>query len=248
MNLQNIDKFNVILSVVEGSSECVSKEINKQGEIYMSTKTLNNKAKSVLGKSKGTNTPNKSSGSNGYINRMRLELVATSLNESFARSTVAAFASSIDPTLDEINDIKTAVSEAVTNCVVHAYGLKSNVGGATEQTVVIECELYESHINISITDRGLGIKDVENAMQPFVTTRADEERSGMGFTVMQSFMDSLNVQSKEGSGTTVTMQKFFMTCSQGEHINTIRNVQKRHEKSLDIKDAVFTKEAKAKQA
>jgi len=157
-------------------------------------------------KTKKVTTLNESKISKGYMNRMKLEILATSLNESFARSTVAAFASAVNPTLDEINDIKTAVSEAVTNSVVHGYRTKMG-----EQVVVIECELYESHINISITDRGLGIKDIENAMQPFVTTRADEERSGMGFTVMQSFMDSLNVQSKEGSGTTVTMQKFFST-------------------------------------
>ncbi|MCL2756266.1 MAG: anti-sigma F factor [Firmicutes bacterium] len=144
----------------------------------------------------------------GCINKMKLELPAHSLNESFARSTVAAFASSINPTLDEINDIKTAVSEAVTNCVVHAYNNTKPLSQSIE-IIKIECELYETHINISISDTGRGIKDIENAMQPFVTTRADEERSGMGFTVMQSFMDSLNVQSREGSGTTITMQKFF---------------------------------------
>lgn len=134
-------------------------------------------------------------------NYMKMQLPALSVNESFARTTVAAFAASLNPTLDEINDIKTAVSEAVTNCVVHAYDGEGVIG--------IECNLLQNGIRISITDSGRGIKDIENAMQPFVTTKPDEERSGMGFTVMQSFMDSVSVTSKEDGGTTVTLQKFF---------------------------------------
>lgn len=134
---------------------------------------------------------------------MKLEISAQSINESFARSTVAAFAAQVNPTLDEINDIKTAVSEAVTNCVVHAYKDKG------DNMIKIECELYADHIQISITDRGKGIKDIQTAIQPFVTDKLEDERSGMGFTVMQSFMDSVNVQSKYGEGTTVTMQKIF---------------------------------------
>ena len=156
------------------------------------------------------------------INTMRLELASRSENESFARSTVAAFASQLNPTLDEINDIKTAVSEAVTNCVVHAYckGL-SFMGRATKgqinkpslksnhEKIVIACDLYKSGITISVTDFGVGISNIDKAMEPFFTTKPDDERSGMGFTVMQSFMDTLRVTSNTGGGTTVTMQKFF---------------------------------------
>jgi stage II sporulation protein AB (anti-sigma F factor) len=136
------------------------------------------------------------------INSMRLEIAAVSANESFARGTVAAFASQANPTLDEINDIKTAISEAVTNCVVHAYAKK---GG----TIIIACELFDDSLSVTVSDCGIGIKDVGKALEPFYTTRPDEERSGMGFTVMQSFMDTLDVNSKTGFGTTVTMQKFF---------------------------------------
>ena len=160
------------------------------------------------------------------INTMRLEIASRSENESFARSTVAAFASQLNPTLDEVNDIKTAVSEAVTNCVVHAYckgvqfwrttkqaqskiqlpktDLKSN-----HEKIVIACDLYKTGITISVTDFGVGISNIDKAMEPFFTTKPDDERSGMGFTVMQSFMDTLRVTSNTGGGTTVTMQKFF---------------------------------------
>ena len=136
-------------------------------------------------------------------NTMRLEIAAISANESFARGTIAAFASQANPTLDEINDIKTAISEAVTNCVVHAYSKKGN------GTIIIDCELFCDSLLVKITDTGIGIKNIEKALEPFFTTRPDEERSGMGFTVMQSFMDTLNVTSKQGFGTTVSMQKFF---------------------------------------
>lgn len=140
------------------------------------------------------------------VNTMRLEFDAKSINESFARGTVAAFAAQIDPTVDEVNDLKTAVSEAVTNCVVHAYGDTGH-----NQTVEVICELFHDRISVTVRDKGRGIPDVERAMQPFHTTKPNDERSGMGFTVMQSFMDSLDVQSQEGRGTTVVMQKFFKT-------------------------------------
>lgn len=136
------------------------------------------------------------------INTMRLEIAAISQNESFARSTVGAFAAQVNPTLDEINDIKTAISEAVTNCVVHGYTKK---GG----DIIIDCKLFPDALTVTVSDCGVGIKDVSRALEPFYTTRPDEERSGMGFTVMQSFMDTLDVSSKAGFGTTVTMQKFF---------------------------------------
>ena len=143
------------------------------------------------------------------INSMKLEIVAESINESFARTAVAAFASQLDPTLDEINDLKTAVSEAVTNCVVHA----------NTKNVVIESILWrvgdnERGITVTVTDFGIGIANIEKALEPFFTTKPDQERSGMGFTVMQSFMDSLkvfnarDVNSKD-SGTVVEMIKVF---------------------------------------
>ena len=136
------------------------------------------------------------------INTMRLEIAALGSNESFARGTVAAFAVQVNPTLDEINDIKTAISEAVTNCVVHAYA-------KSEGVIIIDCQLFADSLTVTVSDRGVGIKDVRKALEPFYTTRPEEERSGMGFTVMQSFMDTLDVTSKHGFGTTVTMQKFF---------------------------------------
>jgi len=156
------------------------------------------------------------------LNTMRLELAAKSINESFARTTVAAFAAQLDPTLDEINDIKTAVSEAVTNCIVHAYGegfirikgVQLPTTDYASPVVIIEAELYKDSIKIKIQDSGRGIENIEQAMQPFHTTRPQDERSGMGFTVMQSFMDSLNVSSKPNKGTTITMQKYFQSTPQ----------------------------------
>ena len=136
------------------------------------------------------------------LNTMTLTLPARSINEGFARSTVAAFAAQLDPTIDEIDDIKTAVSEAVTNCVVHAYSQNPH-------PITIHAELYSDRLLVRVVDTGTGILDVNHVMQPFVTTKANDERSGMGFTVMQSFMDSLDVESKPGHGTTVVMQKFF---------------------------------------
>jgi len=134
---------------------------------------------------------------------MRLELKAESANEAFARTVVAAFAAQHDPTVDEINDLKTAVSEAVTNCIVHA----------NTKTVVIECELWVENkkrgISVKIIDFGMGIQNIEKALEPFYTTKPDQERSGMGFTVMQSFMDSLNVSNGEKRGTIVEMTKIF---------------------------------------
>ena len=139
-------------------------------------------------------------------NCMKLEIRAISLNEAFARSAVAAFALPLEPTLTELSDIKTAVSEAVTNCIVHAYN-----GGSTEQRIYIECSTDTDGecgtLHIRITDQGCGIEDVDRALTPFFTTLADEERSGMGFTIMESFMDKLTVRSKLGKGTTVTMKK-----------------------------------------
>ena len=134
------------------------------------------------------------------LNEMKLTLLSRSSNESFARVAVAAFVSQLDPTIDELNDIKTAVSEAVTNCIVHAY--QEGIG-----TIYITVGIYEGgKVRIKIRDTGCGIEDVEKAKEPLFTT-AGGERAGLGFAVMESFMDSLKVRSTLGRGTTVTLQK-----------------------------------------
>jgi stage II sporulation protein AB (anti-sigma F factor) len=133
-------------------------------------------------------------------NRMRLELMSKSQNESFARSSVAAFAAQLDPTLEEIADIKTAVSEAVTNSIIHGYEGK-------EGLIAIDCTLFENQIQIIIEDKGIGIENLNQAMEPLYTSKPEMERSGMGFTVMDSFMDSLIVESQPGQGTKIIMTK-----------------------------------------
>lgn len=142
---------------------------------------------------------------NDLINTMVMQIPAKSENESFARSVVAAFCVGLNPTIDEINDIKTAVSEAVTNCVVHAYKKHQS----NEDVITIECRLFPEMLEVVISDRGVGITDISQAMEPFFTTELNGERSGMGFTVMQSFMDSISVNNQIGGGTVVTMQKNF---------------------------------------
>ena len=139
------------------------------------------------------------------LNRMKIEFPSRSSNEGFARSAVAAFAAQLDPTLDELGDIKTAVSEAVTNSIVHGY---SGVEDKSLCPIYIPCRLFESgRLVIRIKDRGRGIEDIETAMQPLFTTDLDGERSGMGFTVMKSFTDGIKVHSRLGKGTTVTLEK-----------------------------------------
>jgi stage II sporulation protein AB (anti-sigma F factor) len=131
---------------------------------------------------------------------MKLSLLSRSSNESFARVAVASFIAQLDPTVEEINDIKTAVSEAVTNCIVHAYRDRID-------TIYITVSIYENrNVRIVIRDRGCGIDDVGKAMEPLFTT-AGGERAGLGFAVMESFMDKLSVRSKLAKGTTVTMTK-----------------------------------------
>lgn len=135
-------------------------------------------------------------------NYMKLEIPALSENESFARVAVGAFMTRLNPTLEEISDVKTAVSEAVTNAIVHGY--ENKPGGV----IFITAEVTDSGVlHVEIEDNGRGIEDVDEAMQPFYTSRPDMERSGMGFTVMQTFMDSLDVASTLGRGTTVRMSK-----------------------------------------
>ncbi len=133
-------------------------------------------------------------------NKFTMTLLARSANESFARACVSAFATQLDPTLEEISDIKTAVSEAVTNCIVHAY--KNGFGN-----IYITAELLDTNvIRIKIRDKGCGIENIEKAMEPLYTT-VGGERAGLGFAVMQSFMDKISVRSVCGKGTTVTMYK-----------------------------------------
>lgn len=135
-------------------------------------------------------------------NEMKLRLPAKSENESVARSAVSAFVAVLNPTVEELGDIRLAVSEAVTNAIVHAYG------GSGEGFVYISVRLYtDREIGVEISDKGCGIEDVEKAKEPFYTTGNGEERCGMGFLVMQSFMDLLTVKSKLGHGTTVLMRK-----------------------------------------
>lgn len=135
-------------------------------------------------------------------NSMKLEIPSKSQNEAFARVVVAAFASQLDPTIEELADIKTAVSEAVTNAIIHGYENKPGI-------VIIECKIEGSKIEINISDRGNGISDISKAMEPFYTSRPELERSGMGFTVMETFMDELDVNSEVGKGTRVRMVKDF---------------------------------------
>lgn len=134
-------------------------------------------------------------------NYMTLRVKAVPINESFVRGVVAGFTVPCDPTIDVINDVRTAVSEAVTNCVVHAYS------GSGEGDILIEGVLNDNLLTISVSDYGKGIDNVEKAMEDFFTTKKSEERSGLGFTIMKSFMDSLKVVSEKGAGTTVTMTK-----------------------------------------
>lgn len=134
-------------------------------------------------------------------NLVKLSFYSRSVNEGFARGALAAFLAQADPTVPELADVKTAVSEAVTNCIVHAY--PGGVG-----LVLMSIALYEGgRVKITITDKGVGIADVEKAMQPMFTTGNPEERAGLGFAVMQSFMDKVKVTSKPGQGTRVVLTK-----------------------------------------
>ena len=135
------------------------------------------------------------------INQMELRFLSVAENESFARVAVSAFAVQLDPTLDVLADIKTAVSEAVTNAIVHGYG--EDLGIVTVSAALMENGL----LSITVSDTGRGIENVQQAMQPFFTTQPEKERSGMGFAVMQSFMDRVEVASQPGIGTTVRMEK-----------------------------------------
>jgi len=133
-------------------------------------------------------------------NEMKLEIQSKSVNESFARITVAAFASQLNPTIEEISDIKTAVSEAVTNSIIHGYDGKDG-------SIHIICKIYGKTLEIEIIDYGKGIENLEIAKQPLYTSKPELDRSGMGFTIMENFMDEFSVESILGVGTKVRMKK-----------------------------------------
>lgn len=133
-------------------------------------------------------------------NFMEVKFKALSINEGFARICVAGFCVQLNPSVDELGDIKTAVSEAVTNCVVHAYPKGNGI-------ITMRCEIEDNGVKITISDSGIGIKDIQKAREPFFTTKPSEERSGMGFAVMESFMDKVDVDKNQSGGITVTMFK-----------------------------------------
>lgn len=137
-----------------------------------------------------------------FDNEMKLEFISKSSNEAFARIAVAAFASQLDPTIEELADIKTAVSEAVTNCIIHGYDNKQGI-------IKITAKLKENKIKIEISDKGKGIENIDVAKEPLYTTKPNLERSGMGFTIMENFMDELNIESILGLGTKITMSKLI---------------------------------------
>ena len=152
-------------------------------------------------------------------NEMKLEFLNKGANEAFARITVAAFASQLDPTIEELADIKTAVSEAVTNSIIHGYNEK---GGDILMECTLESKTYRtvnelyctsSTITIEIEDFGVGIENIEKAREPLFTTKPDLERSGMGFMFMEMFMDRVDVKSKPGVGTKLTMRKIIKKLS-----------------------------------
>lgn len=133
-------------------------------------------------------------------NEMILEIESQSRNESFARMVIAGFVAQLDPTIEEIADIKTAVSEAVTNAIIHGYNSGSG-------KIKVKCKISNNEVYIEVEDMGVGIEDIEKAMEPLYTSRPELERSGMGFAFMEAFMDDLEVDSELGKGTTVKMKK-----------------------------------------
>ncbi|MBQ7224494.1 MAG: anti-sigma F factor [Clostridia bacterium] len=135
-------------------------------------------------------------------NYIEIKLPAISKNEALARNAIALFCVELNPTVDELDDVKTAVSEAVTNCIVHAYGQEQG-------EIILRANVCEQALHIEIEDFGVGIEDVESAMKPFFTTKPEDERSGMGFTIMGAFMDNLLVKRNESGGTVVIMDKKF---------------------------------------
>lgn len=141
-----------------------------------------------------------------YINKMKLEFINRSENESFARVAVASFISKIDPTVEELTEIKTALSEAVSNSIIHAYERQEGI-------IVVECLIYEDYsVEITVEDTGIGIEDIEKAREPLYTSKPEQERSGMGFTVMETFMDHIEIESEPQRGTKIRMIKKLGSC------------------------------------
>ncbi|MBP3802159.1 MAG: anti-sigma F factor [Clostridia bacterium] len=153
-----------------------------------------------------------------FENEMKLEFISKSANEAFARISVAAFASQLDPTIEELADIKTAVSEAVTNCIIHGYENKQGI-------VRIIGRLIDNKIIIEISDSGKGIENIDIAKEPLYTTKPNLERSGMGFTIMESFMDKVEIESIVDIGTKITMEKYIKKENILEKENTNTNAQ-----------------------
>ena len=137
-----------------------------------------------------------------YENKMKLEFLSKSCNESFARGAVGAFVSNLDPTIEEISDIKTAVSEAVTNSIIHGYENKEGI-------ITISCKIIDNSVEIQILDSGKGIENIEDAKKPLYSSKPSLERSGMGFTIMENFMDSMQIESVVGIGTKVILKKII---------------------------------------
>ena len=133
-------------------------------------------------------------------NEMKVEFLSKSVNEGFARAVVSSFVSQLDPTIEELSDIKTAVSEAVTNSIIHAY---PNVEGK----IFVKGKLIGNEVELEISDNGIGIENIEKAKEPLFTTKGNLERSGMGFAIMENFMDELNIESILGLGTKISMKK-----------------------------------------
>lgn len=140
-------------------------------------------------------------------NEMKLTFDAASVNEAFARITVAAFVAPLNPTMEEISDIKTAVSEAVTNAIIHGYDGEEYSQGEKRNQIELHCLLEDDVLHVKVRDMGRGIEDIEQAMEPLFTTKPEMERSGMGFAFMEAFMDDLEVISAPGCGTTIRMKK-----------------------------------------
>lgn len=141
-----------------------------------------------------------------YENNINIELDSNSSNEGFARMATVAFLAPLDPTIDELSDIKTAVSEAVTNCIIHGYDNKDGI-------IYMRMSLKGNEFRIEIEDKGIGIVDIDKAMEPMYTTKEEEDRSGMGFCFMEAFMDDLKVESELGKGTKIIMIKYINSSS-----------------------------------
>ncbi|MEG1525599.1 MAG: anti-sigma F factor [Clostridia bacterium] len=137
-------------------------------------------------------------------NEMHMDFLSLSQNESFARSVAAAFAAQLNPTIEELSDIRTAISEAVTNSIIHGY---ENITGSIHMDCIVDGNTFTA----VVSDDGVGIPDIELARQPFYTTRPELERSGMGFTVMEAFMEEVEIESTTGKGTTITMRKRILS-------------------------------------